>query len=343
MQHRILRPLLLLTALVMLLGAWTLSAAALEETAIGIGIVTTDNGLYVRNEPSTSGEIVAAAHGEDAVVVLAQVDDWYHVIYNLEEGYVHSDYIQFKERENVELGDGIITETKVNLRAGPGTDNGIVCAMVEDETAQIIGFNCGWFKVVFNGLTGYVRSDLMDLTEKPLTNSDGFGFSRVTTSDGAVQSNAVIAGDTGASYTAPAAPTAPTAPTVPAETSGNPTADSLVEYAKTLLGCPYVYGGTSTSGFDCSGFAQYVYKQYGYSLNRTANDQMKNGISVTVPELQPGDLVFFGYNGYSNHVGIYIGGNQFIHAANPSSGVVITGLYTDYYSSSYLGARRIIN
>ena len=69
---------------------------------------------------------------------------------------------------------------------------------------------------------------------------------------------------------------------------------------------------------------------------------MKNGSSVSAAELQPGDLVFFGYSGYSNHVGIYIGNYQFIHAANPSSGVVITDLYSDYYSSSYLGARRII-
>ena len=143
MQHRILRPLLLLTALVMLLGAWTLSAAALEETAIGIGIVTTDNGLYVRSEPSTSGEIVAAAHGEDAVVILAQVDDWYHVIYNLEEGYVHSDYIQFKERENVELGDGIITETKVNLRAGPGTDQPVQAKLYNSVLVTILAEEAG--------------------------------------------------------------------------------------------------------------------------------------------------------------------------------------------------------
>lgn len=331
MQHRILRLALILTALVTLLGVCTISAAALDDTAIGIGIVTTDNGLYVRSEASTSSTIIAAASGEDALVILNQEGDWYHVIYNLEEGYVHGDYVQFKERENVELGNGIITETKVNLRSGPGVENGIVCAMLEDDTAEIIGFNCGWFKVIYNGLTGYIRSDLMDLTEKPLSNSDGYGFSRVTSNDGAVQSAAVIAGDNGASYTY----------TTPSYSSS--TADSLVEYAKTLLGCPYVYGGTSTSGFDCSGFAQYVYKQYGYSLNRTANDQMKNGTAVSVADLMPGDLVFFGYSGYSNHVGIYIGNYQFIHAANPSSGVVITNLYSDYYSSSFIGARRIIS
>ena len=326
-MQKLLRCGLLVLALAMLLGAWTVGAAALEQSAVGIGIVTTENGLYVRNKPDTSGEIIAAASGEDALVVLDQQGEWYHVLYNLDEGYVHSDYVQLKQRENVELGDGIITEEKVNLRAGPGTDSGVVATMLKDDTAQIIGFNTGWFKVVYNGQTGYIRSDLMDLTEKPLTNSDGFGFGRVTSSDGAVQTNATISTDSSVSG---------------GVTAADPTAVSLVDYAKSLLGCPYVYGGTSTSGFDCSGFVQYVYKQYGYSLNRTANDQMKNGRSVTVAELVPGDLVFFGYSGYSNHSGIYIGGNQFIHAANPSSGVVITDLYTDYYSSSYLGARRII-
>ena len=320
MQTKILRRCLLLALLAALLCLGTLSAAALDDQAIGIGIVTTENGLYVRSSPSTSGEIIAAASGEDALVVLNKDGDWYHVLYNLDEGYVHSDYVQFKERENVELGDGIITETKVNLRAGPGTENGIVATMLEDDTAQIIGFNTGWFKVIFNGTTGYVRSDLMDLTEKPLTNSDGFGFGRVTSSDGTVQSAAVISGESTTTYST--------------------TADSLVAYAKTLLGCPYVYGGTSPSGFDCSGFVQYVYKQYGYSLNRTANDQQKNGTAVS--ELQPGDIVFFGYSGYSNHSGIYVGGGEFIHAANPSSGVVIGSIYSDYYSNSYIGARRIL-
>ena len=100
---------LLVLALAMLLGAWTVGAAALEQSAVGIGIVTTENGLYVRNKPDTSGEIIAAASGEDALVVLDQQGEWYHVLYNLDEGYVHSDYVQLKQRENVELGDGIIT------------------------------------------------------------------------------------------------------------------------------------------------------------------------------------------------------------------------------------------
>lgn len=335
MKRHILRCAFCLTVLVCILIC---SAAAIDTPAIGIGIVTTENGLFVRDEPSTSGKIIACASLDDALVVLDQQDAWYHVIYNLEEGYVHSDYVKFKERENVELGDGRINSALVNLRTGPGTGNAIATSMAKDATARIIGFNCGWYKIIYQNVTAYVRSDLMDLTEKPLENTDGFGYSHVTAKDGAVQSAAIIATD-GASTPTPAATPVSAAP---ASVADNATANALVEFAKTLKGCPYVYGGTSTSGFDCSGFVQYVYKQYGYSLNRTANDQMKNGVSVTVPELQPGDIVFFGYYGYSNHSGIYIGDNQFIHAANPSSGVVVTSLYTDYYSSTYLGARRII-
>jgi cell wall-associated NlpC family hydrolase len=111
-----------------------------------------------------------------------------------------------------------------------------------------------------------------------------------------------------------------------------------VAYAKQFLGCKYVYGGTSPSGFDCSGFTQYVYKHFGISLNRTAAAQYSNGTSVT--NLQAGDLVMFGTSGI-NHVGIYIGENSFIHAANTNSGVTIDSLSSSYYKANYVGARRI--
>ncbi len=117
------------------------------------------------------------------------------------------------------------------------------------------------------------------------------------------------------------------------------TGTSIVSYAKQFLGCKYVYGGTTTKGFDCSGFTQFVYKHFGVNLNRTAAAQYSNGKSVT--SLQSGDLVMFGKSGI-NHVGIYIGGNTFIHAANPSRGVTTDTLSSGYYKTNYVGARRII-
>ena len=113
---------------------------------------------------------------------------------------------------------------------------------------------------------------------------------------------------------------------------------SIVSVAENYMGVPYVWGGTSPSGFDCSGFTQYVFRQCGYSINRTADAQYSNGSYVSYDSLQAGDLVFFA-NTYSasgiTHVGIYIGGGQFIHAAN--GGVKISSLSESYYSSRYSG------
>ena len=115
---------------------------------------------------------------------------------------------------------------------------------------------------------------------------------------------------------------------------------SLVDNALSLQGVPYVFGGSSTNGFDCSGYTQYVFNGSGSSLPRSSYDQFKSGSTVTRENLQPGDLVFFTtYAKGPSHVGIYIGGGSFIHASN--SGVRTTSLSDSYYDGRYVGARRV--
>lgn len=119
----------------------------------------------------------------------------------------------------------------------------------------------------------------------------------------------------------------------------------IANFALSFVGYPYVYGAHNPStGFDCSGLVYYCFGQYGISLKRTANDQMNNnGTAVSRSNLQVGDLVFFGSGTYANHVGIYIGDNNFVHAANPSSGVRVSSMNETYYKNRYIGARRIVD
>lgn len=115
--------------------------------------------------------------------------------------------------------------------------------------------------------------------------------------------------------------------------TGSASATSLISYAYKFLGTPYVWGGTTPSGFDCSGFTQYVFRHFGYSIGRTTYDQIKSGRAVSRANMQPGDLIFT----HSGHVGIYIGNNRFIHAPHTGDVVKVSSVYAFY------AARRILN
>ena len=114
-------------------------------------------------------------------------------------------------------------------------------------------------------------------------------------------------------------------------------AERAVQIARTQLGVPYVYGGASPGGFDCSGLVMYVFAQVGVSLPHSSYAQYGMGSPVSRDQLQPGDLVFFDGLG---HVGIYVGGGSFIHAPHTGDVVKISSI-SGWYASTYVGARRI--
>ncbi len=128
--------------------------------------------------------------------------------------------------------------------------------------------------------------------------------------------------------------------------SSSGSGNTIVENAKKYLGVPYVWGGTTPTGFDCSGLTQYVYNESGITIPRVAADQYKSnsGQFVDKSQLQPGDLVFFtGSNGNKSdpgHVGIYVGNNQMIHAPSSGKTVRYQDISTSYYVNSYVGAKR---
>ena len=122
--------------------------------------------------------------------------------------------------------------------------------------------------------------------------------------------------------------------------------EEVVEFALNYVGCRYVRGGHGPNKFDCSGFVYYVYKHFGYNLEPGARNQWSLlGGTIEEADLLPGDLVFFSRNGRSSgifHVGIYIGNDQFVHAANQRKGLIVTDMDDAWYARRYLGAKRAI-
>lgn len=327
----------LVLAMVILMGSLSVTASAAGITMHGIGFVTATS-LRLRAAANSSSAVVDTAPRNDCVVVISKSGEWYKVNYNLQEGYMHEDYLAVSTCENAELGSGKITGNAVNLRTGPATSYSVAAVSSKNETCYIIGLNNGWYKVIYKDKIAYIRSDYVELTEIPYENKDSSNspkFFRLGKSTGVTPSAAALNGATTSNTASSSANTQPTVNII----SG---AQILTE-ARKYLGTRYVSGGASPSGFDCSGLVYYVLKQVGYSPYRTPADQYKHGTYVEKANLKAGDIVFFagtGANGIS-HVGIYAGNGQFIHAPNSRSTVSYSSLTTGYWANHYYGARRI--
>lgn len=301
-------------------GLFTIRASA-AGTDLKTGIAFVDaSSLRLRSSPSTSSKTIDYAYDNEVVVLLGKSGEWYKVSYNLQTGYMHSRYLDASAKENAELGYGRVTGNKVNVRSGPGTSYRSVSSASINDTAYIIGINNQWFKVIYGDTVGYIRSDYLSLTEIPYENRDS------------AKSPLFFRGGKSTGVT----------PSASALNKEKPTASAIIATAKKYIGVPYVWGGSTPSGFDCSGYVQYVFKAHGISLPRTSKEQYGVGTYVSKANLKAGDLVFFNTEGGGvSHLGIYIGNNQFIHASS-SKGVIISSLSNTYWAPRYYGAKRIL-
>lgn len=227
-----------------------------------------------------------------------------------------------------------VNSQSVNLRQKADKTSQVIKSLTLNTKVTVLSSTNGWAYVDVNGTKGYIAENLLASIQKE-TSRSGL-TTREQANSNATKTESNSSTTSAVNTTSKSTTTSNTNTTE--STASSKSGSSVVSYAKQFLGCKYVYGGTSPSGFDCSGFTQYVYKHFGVNLNRTAAAQYSNGKSVT--NLQAGDLVMFGKSGI-NHVGIYIGGNTFIHAANKSQGVRTDSMSTGYYKTNYVGARRI--
>ena len=273
---------------------------------------------------------------------------------------------QNAEALNVEKNGKYKLKENVKIKVIPLISSIELDEVKKDDEVEVVEILNDWVKVrLSNQKEGWIRKDKLtniqtetakvENTENTTTSRDeqqltsrGSTTSREETTKNTTSSTTKNAAKTTAAKstntksttktnTSKAASTAKTT-TITESTSTSASGSAVATYAKQYVGCRYVSGGTSPSGFDCSGFTTYVYKHFGVTLNRTAAGQYSNGKAVT--SLQAGDLVMFSYGKGISHVGIYIGGNQFVHAANSRSGVRVDSL-SGSYKSRFVGARRI--
>lgn len=259
------------------------------------------------------------------------------------------------------IGIGTVTGSVVNVRTGAGTGNEIIGKANYGTTYPALASQDGWFQISFNNTTAWICGSYFSVSPVSEENSRG-----------------AVSGDVVNIRTLPnlessVITTVPQGTTLVIfgeeegwykvsyqgmmgyiskdyflkegmiKTAAISAGQAIVDEALKHVGKAYVYGASGPNVFDCSGFALYVYRQFGYSLNRTAADQMQHGTPVAKSELMPGDLVFFNNRGtrYIGHVGIYIGDNKMVHASTSTTGVIISDLDSGYYTERYAGARRI--
>ena len=267
------------------------------------------------------------------------------------------------------LGAGTVTADALRLRDTPAAE-GEILATASGGTSVVVleDTGNGWYKVNCNTVEGYMSSEYLTVSTTAdaalgygLVDTDGSSLNMRAAAGTSYDTVASIPGGTvlelegvdngwyKVTYSGKTGYVSSDYITITTEPDATETASSdlgaqIVAYAEEYLGTPYVLGGNGPNQFDCSGFTKYVYSHFGYTLNRTATDQLQNGVSVSKDELQPGDLVFFKYRTSKpvSHVGIYIGNGEFIHASTNRYVVQIDQMESGHYANVYVYARRII-
>ncbi|MEK4745198.1 MULTISPECIES: C40 family peptidase [unclassified Bacillus (in: firmicutes)] len=276
--------------------------------------------LRVRTGPAAYHSVIGGVLNGTTLNVVGSENGWFKVNYQGKTGYVSSEFVKFvkggtatpeqpKQPEQGAIGDYYINASALNVRSGEGTNYRIIGALPQGQKVQVISENSGWSKINYNGQTGYIGTRFLSKTpvggavdNKPNDNQNN------NQNNNNNNNNTNNSGDS----------------------------SSLLAYAKSMQGVPYVWGGTSANGVDCSGYIYHVFKKFGHNISR----QSVAGYWSSLPQTsspQPGDLIYFKdtYKAGPSHMGIYLGGGSFIQSGD--KGVAIASLNNSYWKSHFLG------
>lgn len=318
-----------------------------DEEYGNFAIADVNNYVNVRSEPNTEGEIVAKMYDGAVAQVQEIVDcedgEWLSVISGNATGYIKAEYFIYGKDAADVIEDYVdkyaqVICTRLNIRQEPDVESKRVGYALDGEKLKIENDEGEWIKVNYGDKSsGYVSAEFVTVKEEYI-------YAKTIEEEAAERAaneellarKAQNEAETPENIEIARASQPQDGPTYTATGS---TKTDLVNFALQYVGHPYVHGGNSLeNGTDCSGFTSLVYAQFGYGISRTPGGQLSsNGRSVSLDEIQPGDIVCYG-SGRCTHVALYIGNGQIVHAANPRKGIVTQNVGYD----NILGVKRVI-
>ncbi len=243
--------------------------------------------------------------------VIGTVDAWYEVSYGKFTGYVSGAFVSATTEDGFQAYPDYakVTASVLTLREDASIDSTALDSIPNGTIVAVSGMSNGWYKVTYGGQTGYVDSGYLEDSDAD-----------------AAAAQAAAAASAAAEAAAAQESSSSTSESTTTTTTSSSSGSAILSYASQFVGNPYVWGGTSlTNGADCSGFVLSVFANYGYSLPHSSASQSRRGTSISVSDIQPGDLLFYGSSSSSiSHVAIYIGNGQIVHASDEKTGIKIS-------------------
>lgn len=259
-----------------------------------LGIANVSDNLNIRAIAAEDGRLVGKLPKDAACEVLDMDDEWVHIESGNVEGYVSKEFLLTgvsAKMKAEELATTIarVTTDSLKVRAEANTDSEVITLVPRGEELEVSAVEGDWVKVFLDDDEVYVSGDYVEVSAELGT---------------AVTMSELLYGQ-----------------------GVSDVRVDICQYAKEFIGNPYVWGGTSlTKGADCSGFVMSVFKKYGVRLPHSSRAQANCGTTIKVSEAKPGDLIFYGKGKTINHVAIYIGNGQVVHASNPKTGIRISNV-----------------